>query len=417
MRVRLSLLILAIALTPVVILAQTETRPFMAGLSANFMDYNGPMTGDYTQFSTYDPGISFAGYGYISKSFNYSLSTTFAPEVIYPMTENTTISTSMLDVKGMIRWTIVSPDKFFVPYLGTGFGLNTAANNLRVYVPGSVGFRLRFSENFGLQWESTWQQRLKSNQFQPASHMLGFVFSLPATRKPKQKNEEREQITDSVAELPDRDSDGVPDRDDQCPDIKGLHMYLGCPEPEQEGMPEAETGTIATEVSTPSPFFSVPNESEPSVTSLSPETSLSIGFGEQQLSQSELAALNMELQNIYFDHASFELTSEAYATLNRAAKLMRDYPELELQVMGHADKTGSERGNIVLSIKRAYTVKYYLVYEKKIPMSRIASDGYSSVEPVGANETEQGRAMNRRVELQLTRKQAANAGASIRGKN
>lgn len=417
MRLRLSLLFLALALTPVVSLAQTETRPFMAGLSANFFDYSGPRTGDYTQFSTYDPGIAFAGYGYINNSFNYSLNTTFAPEVIYPMSEDQTVSTSMLDVRAMVRWTIINPDKFFVPYIGTGFGLNTASNNLRLYVPGSVGFRLRFTENFGLQWESTWQQRLQAGQFQPVSHMVGFVFSLPATRKPTRPEKKTEEPADDLlAELPDRDADGVPDRDDQCPDVKGLHMYLGCPEPEQESTDQMGTGAVAQEVP-PTPVVQpvqVIDEDPGSSGFISPEP-MPEGRLNSQVSQSELAALNMELQNIYFEHASFELTPEASATLDRAAELMRTNPGLDLQVMGHADNSGSEKGNIVLSIKRAYTVKYYLVYEKRIPMSRITSDGYSSVEPVGANTTEQGRAMNRRVELQLTNRQASSAGASIRG--
>lgn len=426
MRVRLSLLFLAFALTPVLMLAQTAERPFMAGLSANFFDYQGPMTGDFAQFQTYDPGIAFAGYGYINNSLNYSLNTTFAPEVIYPTSENNFISTSMLDVKGMLRWTILNPEKFFVPYIGTGFGLNTASNNLRLYIPASLGMRLRFTENFGLQLESTWQQSLKAGQFQPVSHMVGFVFALPATRKPTPKEREEAPVKNTIADLPDRDFDGVPDRDDQCPDEKGLHMYLGCPEPETED--PVDTGNPAAVV-TNDPVITQPAQTTPSSAVIDQNESPQIDNGfitsevepnnqvgsTARVPASELAALNMELQNVYFDNASYELNAEAMSVLDRAAKLMRDNPGLDLQVMGHTDESGGERNNIVLSIQRAYKVKYYLVYEKRIPMARISSDGYSSVEPAGSNATEEGRALNRRVELQLTNKQKAATGTSVRG--
>lgn len=425
MRVRLSLLFLAFALTPVLMLAQTAERPFMAGLSANFFDYQGPMTGDYAQFQTFDPGISFAGYGYINNSLNYSLSTTFAPEVIYPTSENNFVSTSMLDVKGMLRWTILNPEKFFVPYIGTGFGLNTASNNLRLYVPASLGMRLRFTENFGLQLESTWQQSLKAGHFQPVSHMVGFVFALPATRKPDKKPIETEPDKNSIADLPDRDFDGVPDRDDQCPDEKGLHMYLGCPEPETEEAPvQGNPAAVSQEpviAQSQSEIVSGPVIQQEEIQSgnngfLTPAEEPGISTESfAMVPSSELAALNMELQNVYFDNASYELNAEAMSVLDRAAKLMRDNPSLDLQVMGHTDESGGERNNIVLSIQRAYKVKYYLVYEKRIPMSRISSDGYSSVEPAGTNATEEGRALNRRVELQLTNKQKAATGTSVRG--
>lgn len=432
MRVRFSLLFLAFALAPVVILAQTAERPFMAGLSANFFDYQGPMTGDYAQLATYDPGIAFGGYGYINNSLNYSLNTTFAPEVIYPTSENNFISTSMLDVKGMLRWTILHPEKFFVPYIGTGFGLNTASNNVRLYVPAAVGMRLRFTENFGLQLESTWQQSLRSGDFQPVSHMVGFVFALPATRKPEPKPIREEEPKNTIADLSDRDFDGVPDRDDQCPDEKGLHMYLGCPEPETEDTPGSGAPAAVVdvpEVTQPEEVYSPVGE----VTNVDPydtEGDFAQGASSGQsvsnnsgasvestarVPASALAALNMELQNVYFDNASYELNAEAISILDRAAELMRENPSLDLQVMGHTDESGGERNNIVLSIQRAYKVKYYLVYERNIPMSRISSDGYSSVEPVGSNATEEGRSLNRRVELQLTNKQKAATGTSVRG--
>ncbi|MDP5170780.1 MAG: OmpA family protein [Bacteroidia bacterium] len=421
MKLRLSLFLLALTLLPTLSVAQTADKPFMAGFSANFFDYQGPLTGNFGQYRLFDPGIAFAGYGYINNSFNYSLNTTFAPEVIYPTTENTTISTSLLDVKAMARWTILHPDKFFVPYIGTGVGLNTAANNLRVYVPAAVGFRLRFTETFGLQWESTWQQRISAGQYQPVSHMVGFVFAL--NTKPM-KEPVKETAKDPVSQLPDRDRDGVPDRDDQCPDERGKQMYLGCPDPVQEptaeitevNQPAAKPKLQPQETKQPDPLNGVtpagPIVNAPVITGRPMDQQSSASQIQDQasrvpstLTDSKLNEINRKLQNIYFENASFELTEEGKSILDEVSRFMKEYPDIELQVLGHADATGSEKNNIVLAIQRAYKVKYYLVYDKEIRMARISSDGYSSNEPINTNDSEEGRSMNRRVELKVVRQQ------------
>ncbi len=415
MRLRLSLIILSLVSLPFTLVSQTATRPFMAGLSANFFDYNGPLSGDFTQLKAYDPGIAFGAYGYISDAFNYSLNTTFAPEVIYPTTENTFVATSMLDLKAMVRWTILNPESFFVPYLGTGFGMNTASNNVRLYVPAALGFRLRFTENFGLQWESTWQQRIRTGHFQPASHMVGFVFALPATRpEPSIKDPEPRPTQPNLA---DRDGDGVPDRDDQCPDERGKHMYLGCPDPEKPPLPEGGNNEDLPPVDPdPDKYEENNNNSEtdgqqssamviPDVTFAPPGDELRVPASEA--TETELNNINRRLQNIFFENGSYELSEEATSVLDEAAAFLQQYPDVDIQVMGHTDDSGNERGNIVLSIQRAYKVKYYLVYQKGVKMSRISSDGYGSNEPLSNNQTEEGRSMNRRVEMQVVKRQSA----------
>ncbi|MEL7062552.1 MAG: OmpA family protein, partial [Bacteroidota bacterium] len=71
------------------------------------------------------------------------------------------------------------------------------------------------------------------------------------------------------------------------------------------------------------------------------------------------------------------------------------------QVIGHTDAEGDQQNNVVLSIRRAFRVKYYLVNQKNIKMYRISSDGKADATPISSNQTAQGRARNRRVEFKL----------------
>ncbi|MEL6653865.1 MAG: OmpA family protein, partial [Bacteroidota bacterium] len=109
------------------------------------------------------------------------------------------------------------------------------------------------------------------------------------------------------------------------------------------------------------------------------------------------------IDNIYFEYGSEQLTTSSLSVLDTVALILKKYPEYNLQVMGHTDNTGDPTFNQILSVKRAFQVKYYLVYEKGIRLSRISSDGYNSAIPLADNTTERGRAMNRRVELKVAR--------------
>lgn len=64
----------------------------------------------------------------------------------------------------------------------------------------------------------------------------------------------------------------------------------------------------------------------------------------------------------------------------------------------------------MLSVKRAFKVKYYLVYQKGIRMARISSDGYGDASPISTNDSAEGRKQNRRVELRMFKSEADSLG-------
>ena len=100
--------------------------------------------------------------------------------------------------------------------------------------------------------------------------------------------------------------------------------------------------------------------------------------------------------NFDIDRAVLKLGAEE--VLIEMVKLMKNNPDLKIEIQGHTDNTGSADHNLDLSTRRAETVKkFLLVYGIEAP--RMVSKGYGEEKPVAPNDTEEGRAMNRRVEL------------------
>ena len=104
------------------------------------------------------------------------------------------------------------------------------------------------------------------------------------------------------------------------------------------------------------------------------------------------------IYGISFDIDRAVLKLGAEEVLIEMVKLMKNNPDLKIEIQGHTDNTGSADHNLDLSTRRAETVKKFLLaYGIEAP--RMVPKGYGEEKPVAPNDTEEGRAMNRRVEL------------------
>lgn len=101
---------------------------------------------------------------------------------------------------------------------------------------------------------------------------------------------------------------------------------------------------------------------------------------------------------ILFDHDSYALKSSTRENLNELAPTLLKYDDTDLQVLGHTDNTGTDEYNQTLSVKRAGSVDNYLT-SQGVASSRMATTGYGEADPIATNETEDGRQLNRRVEV------------------
>ena len=99
-----------------------------------------------------------------------------------------------------------------------------------------------------------------------------------------------------------------------------------------------------------------------------------------------------------FDFNRAEVNPSGRDILDHAVKVLRDNPNLRVTVEGHTDSVGSAAYNQKLSERRAQAVKRYLV-RQGIDPSRIMTEGYGKSRPIASNETEEGRAQNRRADI------------------
>ncbi len=105
-----------------------------------------------------------------------------------------------------------------------------------------------------------------------------------------------------------------------------------------------------------------------------------------------------DLGTVHFDTDKATLTPEGQATLNQAATAMKGNPNVHLRLEGYTDSTGTDPHNDSLSNQRAKTVVDYL-QAQGIERNRLTGEGFGAAKPVDTNDTTQGKADNRRVEL------------------
>lgn len=152
----------------------------------------------------------------------------------------------------------------------------------------------------------------------------------------------REKVVEVPAKITDSDGDGVPDQNDRCPDtLRGLRVdNRGCAEKNQ----------------------------------------------------------TLRLEGVNFELDSARLTLNAREVLDRVVRTLQGQPTLRVEIAGHTDSTGSASYNQRLSQERAASVRSYLV-SAGIESFRLVARGYGETQPIASNETDYGRARNRRVEF------------------
>ncbi len=111
----------------------------------------------------------------------------------------------------------------------------------------------------------------------------------------------------------------------------------------------------------------------------------------------------IRLNNIFFEVNKAEIKEESYPELDRLVKIMKENPQMKIEIAGHTDDTGSDEYNLRLSQKRADAVAEYLK-EKSIASDRVLAKGYGETRPVKPNTSEENRAYNRRVEFKILEK-------------
>ena len=106
------------------------------------------------------------------------------------------------------------------------------------------------------------------------------------------------------------------------------------------------------------------------------------------------------LNNVFFETSKWDLMTISQTELNKLVDLLKANPTKKIEISGHTDNVGSDDANMTLSNNRANSVVEYLT-KHGIPAAQLTSKGYGETSPIATNETEEGRAKNRRTEFKI----------------
>ena len=106
-------------------------------------------------------------------------------------------------------------------------------------------------------------------------------------------------------------------------------------------------------------------------------------------------------ESIPFNENKSNISPEAAKVLDEDGRMLKENPNIKVEIGGHTDATGSDKAAMAISVKRAESVKKYLMDKFNISADRLVVKGYGKSKPIADNNTKEGRAKNRRVEIRI----------------
>lgn len=197
----------------------------------------------------------------------------------------------------------------------------------------------------------------------------------------------------------DSDGDGVPDDLDQCPDTPpGVKVdSRGCPLPAAAPAKAGSPATVQIQAApTPAPVTDSDSDGVPDNRDRCPHTPPGVAVDANGCPLPR----TVTFQSLRFGHDSARLTDADRATLDNLAKVLQAQPGLRIEIDGYTDNVGSAAYNVVLSRQRAEAVRQYLIGRGVRP-DRLVVMGFGPYKPIASNDSEAGRAANRRVEFKI----------------
>lgn len=211
-------------------------------------------------------------------------------------------------------------------------------------------------------------------------------------------------VVDSLGCPIDTDADGVFDGLDQCPGTpKGVVVDgVGCPvDSDKDGVfdgldlcPNTPEGATVDSVG----CHDSDKDGVSELNDKCPNTLQGVKVDAAGCPLKKKQDLNQLKKGINFEFGSANLTAASFGTLNDIVALMKEFKNANLEVQGHTDIVGTEEFNQKLSEDRAHAVTDYLE-SKGIDSKRLRAKGFGTKMPIADNESDEGRAKNRRVEL------------------
>lgn len=298
------------------------------------------------------------------------------------------------------------PDKKIRPYFSAGAGWeriesdNLDSQNDLSY-NGGLGVRFFIGQRSGLRLEGRyvgsnveiagadeWQHNFEGT--------LGIFFLLGAKKD--------KEVTQTIQ---DSDSDGVVDTLDRCSNTPARMAVdaTGCPmevfeDQDGDGIADEDDQCPSTPRDAPIDAsgcaVDTDNDGVKDYADRCPGTMENENVDSKGCPEESIA--RGALKDVTFELNSPKLTLNSETVLNSVANELKKFPDVQVEVQGHSDSTGDADYNMQLSQKRAESVMEYLI-SKGVNRDQLTAVGYGESNPIASNDTKEGRAKNRRVEL------------------
>ena len=451
-RIKISLASLALVATVGSVQAQDENSKWAIGFGINAVDIRTPhQFGDFlkdwggTKDLNILPAVTKLSVArYIGAGFSAEIegSLNKIKEGFDGYSEDKSFWSANLQAKYALRRLFTTESGWFDPYIKVGGGytayesrFDNKEGGFKALAGGGINFW--FTDHLGVNLQTGYHHGFQKNGTDYFQHSAGIVIKFGSKDTDKDGIPDNKDACPEVAGLkefngcPDTDGDGIPDKDDACPQVKGLKEFNGCPDTDGDGI--ADKDDACPEVAGPKEFNGCPDTDGDGIADkddkcpdvagpaenagcpwpdtdgdgvldkddLCPEVAgPASNKGCPEPNDDDQKRLNQYAKTILFDTGKATIKFESAEILNQIINVLKKFPNSRFRIEGHTDSTGKKAKNIELSQNRADAVKIYLI-QGGIDQSRLESKGYGPEKPIASNKNKKGRALNRRVEINL----------------
>jgi OOP family OmpA-OmpF porin len=286
---------------------------------------------------------------------------------------------------------------------------------LSPYVDVGAGALLGLTQNIKLRGEARWYEIFNGRTYADKKALGDVHLNLGLQVSFGELLAEKKVVAPPAPAAPiDSDGDGVPDSRDLCPGtpIGTLVDENGCPkqmpvtdaDSDGDGVPDSidqcpgtPPGVVVDGTGCP---IDEDGDGVPNAQDKCPHTPRGLKVDENGCAIE--AQTIVILKGVQFEFDKADLTADARQVLDGVAAGMQSQPTMQVEIGGHTDSLGTAAYNLTLSQRRADSVRDYLI-SRGVDGARMKAEGYGKYQPIAENETEDGRAKNRRVEFKIVK--------------
>ena len=324
-----------------------------------------------------------------------------------------------------LNYKLLTDENKLVPYVTAGLGVASINNAYyTAYAPVGLGLQIKAKQGSFINILSTYRAEASALTKMHYNHSISY--SLPLKLREKKpvmlppapvvadidddgvvgSNDDCPNASGLVkyrgCPVPDTDSDGINDENDKCPTAEGAIKYKGCPIPDvdKDGINDEADKCPTAEGLSRYEGCPIPDTDKDGVNDEQDKCPSTPGImGNNGCADLQPLANEISSQ-LKFESGKVNLRKKIYIGVDSLVVFMQENPNASLFISGHTDNTGTLKINQKLSLQRAMVVSNYLI-KKGIDKKRISQKGFADTRPIADNKTSKGRALNRRVDIEV----------------